>query len=82
MPCPNNLPAQLTAFVGRDTEMAELRGLLARHRLITLSGAGGCGKTRLALQLAAEVADAHPGGTWWVELAGVSDPELVTRRRR
>jgi predicted ATPase/class 3 adenylate cyclase/DNA-binding CsgD family transcriptional regulator len=75
---PNNLPAQLSAFVGRETEMAELRGLLARHRLITLSGAGGCGKTRLALQLAAEVADAHPGGTWWVELAGVSDPELVT----
>ena len=75
---PNNLPAQLTAFVGRDTEMVELREQLARHRLITLSGAGGCGKTRLALQLAAEVADLHPGGTWWVELAGVSDPELVT----
>ncbi len=75
---PNNLPAQLTAFVGRDTEMTELRDLLARHRLITLSGAGGCGKTRLALQLAAEVAESHPGGTWWVELAGVSDPDLVT----
>jgi predicted ATPase/class 3 adenylate cyclase/DNA-binding CsgD family transcriptional regulator/tetratricopeptide (TPR) repeat protein len=75
---PNNLPGQLTAFVGRDAEMAELRDLLAQHRLITLSGAGGCGKTRLALQLAAEVAEKHPGGTWWVELAGVTDPELVT----
>ncbi len=75
---PNNLPAQLTAFVGRDAEIAELRGMLAQHRLVTLTGAGGCGKTRLAVQLGAEVADFHPGGTWWVELAGLSDPELVT----
>jgi predicted ATPase/class 3 adenylate cyclase/DNA-binding CsgD family transcriptional regulator len=75
---PNNLPAQLTAFVGRDTEMEELREMSERHRLVTLTGVGGCGKTRLALQLAAEVVERHPGGTWWIELAGVSDPELVT----
>ena len=75
---PNNLRAQLTAFVGRDSEMAELREVLASHRLVTMTGAGGCGKSRLALQLAAEVVDTHPGGTWWVELARVSDPELVT----
>ncbi len=75
---PNNLPAQLTAFVGRDEEMMALRDGLAQHRLVTLTGAGGCGKTRLAVQLGAEVADGHPGGTWWVELAGLSDPELVT----
>ena len=75
---PNNLPAQLTPFLGRGAEMSALREHLAHHRLTTLTGAGGCGKTRLALQLAAEVAECHPGGTWWVELAGVTDPELVT----
>jgi predicted ATPase/class 3 adenylate cyclase/DNA-binding CsgD family transcriptional regulator len=75
---PNNLPAQLTTFLGRDAEMTTLREMLAQHRLVTLTGAGGCGKTRLAAQLGADVAGFHPGGTWWVELAGLSDPELVS----
>ena len=73
----NNLPAQLTALIGRQPELAELRQLLDEHRLVTLTGAGGCGKTRLALQLAAELVEAHPEGTWWVDLSRLTDPELV-----
>jgi len=74
---PNNLPAQLTAFIGRESDIRDVRAALSQHRLVTLTGPGGCGKTRLALQVAAEVIDRHPGGTWWVGLAGVSDPDLV-----
>jgi class 3 adenylate cyclase len=74
---PNNLPVQLTTFVGRRQELAEVTGLLASTRLLSLTGAGGCGKTRLALQLAAEVAEHFPGGVWLVELASVSDPDRV-----
>ena len=76
---PNTLPAQLTSFVGRETELAELAGMVGEHRLVTLVGAGGCGKTRLAVQLAADVAERHPDGVWWVDLAPVSDPEDVGR---
>jgi predicted ATPase/class 3 adenylate cyclase/DNA-binding CsgD family transcriptional regulator len=76
---PNNLPPQLTSFIGRELELAELADLLGRHRLLNLVGAGGCGKTRLAVQLAAEVADAHPDGVWWVELAAVTEPHAVAR---
>jgi predicted ATPase len=74
---PNNLPVQLTAFVGGAAELAELRALLASCRLLTLNGVGGCGKTRLALQLGAEVADQYGGGSWLVELAAVSEGERV-----
>ncbi len=74
---PNNLPVQLTSFVGREAELAEVAAGLREHRLVTLVGAGGCGKTRLAAQAAAEVADAYPGGVWWVDLALVSDPDLL-----
>ena len=74
---PNNLPVQLTTFVGRRAEMDELRELIATSRLLSLNGVGGCGKTRLALQLAAEVADAFPGGAWFAELASVVDPDRV-----
>ncbi|MDP9257115.1 MAG: adenylate/guanylate cyclase domain-containing protein [Actinomycetota bacterium] len=74
---PNNLPIQLTSFVGRGRELVELDELLASTRLLTLAGAGGCGKTRLALQLAADALDHYPGGAWWLELAPLTDPALV-----
>src|SRR6202050_4476798 len=74
---PNNLPVQLTSFVGREAEIAEVRELLRRSRLLTLTGAGGSGKTRLPLQVAAETLDDHPDGVWWVDLAPISDSALV-----
>ena len=74
---PNNLPVQLTTFIGRETQLTELAMLLTEHRLVTLVGAGGAGKTRLAAQAAAEVADAYPDGVWWVELAPIVDGALV-----
>jgi predicted ATPase/class 3 adenylate cyclase/DNA-binding CsgD family transcriptional regulator len=74
---PNNLPDQLTSFVGRVSELHEIRAALQSTRLLTLTGAGGCGKTRLALQTAADALDRHPDGSWWVELAPVLDPEQV-----
>jgi predicted ATPase/class 3 adenylate cyclase/DNA-binding CsgD family transcriptional regulator len=73
----HNLPIQLTSFVGRGRELAELNALLASTRLLTLTGTGGCGKTRLALQLAADVVDRYPGGVWWLELAPLADPTLI-----
>ena len=56
-----------------------MRGLLAGERLVTLTGSAGVGKTRLALAVAAETVDSHPGGVWWVELAPLSDPDAVGR---
>ncbi|MDT5347547.1 MAG: hypothetical protein QOH91_834 [Mycobacterium sp.] len=72
-----HLPAQLTSFVGRHTETLEVRALLADNRLVTLTGAGGVGKTRLAVQLASAVAENYDDGTWYVDLAPLTDPELV-----
>jgi predicted ATPase/class 3 adenylate cyclase len=77
---PNNLPVQLTSFVGRDTELAELRQQLSAHRLVTLTGIGGGGKTRMALQVAADAVDAYPNGVWLVELAPLSEPSLVEQQ--
>ena len=74
---PNNLPRQLTSFIGREKEIAEVKRLLSRTCLLTLTGAGGAGKTRLALQVAADVAEQYPDGVWLVELAPLSDPALV-----
>ncbi len=74
-----NLPILLTSFVGRQRELDELRRLMRTSRLLTLTGTGGSGKTRLAKQLAVEVADEVAGGAWFVELAPVSDPRLVAR---
>src|SRR5207244_6189395 len=75
----SNLPVPATSFLGRADELAELRGLLTRPdvRLMTLTGPGGTGKTRLALQSAADAADAYPGGVYWVPLAPVRDSGLV-----
>ena len=75
---PNNLPDQLTSFVGRAEELRALRAALPETRLLTLTGAGGAGKTRLALQLAADCLDLFEDGAWWVDLAPVSDPQLVS----
>ena len=74
---PNNLPIQLTSFIGREKEMAEVKRHLAEARLLTLTGSGGAGKTRLALQVAADVLDSYPDGTWLVELASVTDGALM-----
>ena len=75
----HNLPQQLTSFVGRESEIDELKQLLGTTRLLTLTGAGGCGKTRLALQLAAGLADDYAEGPWVVELAALTDPGLVAQ---
>jgi predicted ATPase/class 3 adenylate cyclase len=74
---PNNLPAQPARFVGRERELSELRRLVEDSRLVTLTGAGGAGKTRLAIQLAAELLDGSGEGVWLVELAPVSDEDAV-----
>jgi len=74
---PNNLPQQLTSFIGREHEIAEVRKLLGQARLVTLLGMGGLGKTRMSMQIAGEVIDHFPDGVWLVELAPVADPDLV-----
>jgi predicted ATPase/class 3 adenylate cyclase/DNA-binding CsgD family transcriptional regulator len=75
----HNLPLQLTPLIGREREIVEVRDILAPERLVTLTGAGGVGKTRLALAVAAEALDTRPGGVWWVELAPLADPGSVGR---
>ncbi|HVE50478.1 MAG TPA: tetratricopeptide repeat protein [Casimicrobiaceae bacterium] len=74
---PNNLPQQLTSFVGRERELDEARTLLHGSRLMTLLGMGGLGKTRMALQLAADALDAYPDGVWFLDLAPIRDSSLV-----
>jgi predicted ATPase/DNA-binding SARP family transcriptional activator len=73
----DNLPAQLTSFIGRQQEIAIVQQLLQEHRLVTLTGSGGVGKTRLALQVAIGVLPLFPDGVWLVELASLTDPALV-----
>ncbi|MGH3147165.1 MAG: AAA family ATPase, partial [Rubrobacter sp.] len=71
------LPIQASSFVGRERELDELKGMLAESRLLTLTGPGGCGKTRLALQAAAHLAEAFEDGVGFVELASLSRPEVI-----
>jgi predicted ATPase/DNA-binding SARP family transcriptional activator/DNA-binding CsgD family transcriptional regulator len=73
----HNLPLARTSFIGRERETLEVKRLLAMTRLLTLTGAGGCGKTRLALKVASELSGAYPDGAWLVELASLSEAELV-----
>ena len=75
---PGNLPAQLASFIGRDRELAAVRAMVRSSRLVTLTGAGGCGKSRLAVQLAAGLQDRFGDGVWLVELAAVASPDAVT----
>jgi len=74
---PNNLPVQLTSFIGRENEIAEVKQELDEYRLVTLTGSGGTGKTRLSLQVAAELLEKFDHGVWLVELAPLTDPELI-----
>ncbi|HUG94736.1 MAG TPA: adenylate/guanylate cyclase domain-containing protein [Pleomorphomonadaceae bacterium] len=74
---PNNLPLQLTSFLGRQREVSDVLGLLSEHRLVTLTGPGGTGKTRLALQVAAEASDRYPDGVYFVALEPITRPELL-----
>ena len=74
---PNNLPTMTTSFVGRDQELAEVEKLIRGARLVTITGVGGAGKTRLALQTAASFGDEFPDGIWLVELAAITDPSIV-----
>src|SRR6202165_3038141 len=74
---PNNLPTQLTSFIGRDDQVREPRQRLERSRLLTLTGPGGTGKTRLSLQIAAGVLDQFPDGVYFVPLSAIHDPDLV-----
>jgi predicted ATPase/class 3 adenylate cyclase/DNA-binding CsgD family transcriptional regulator len=73
----HNLPSQFTSFVGRGPQLTEVRKLLTESRLVTLTGAGGVGKTRLAVQVANQLADEYADGVWYVDLAPITDPELV-----
>jgi non-specific serine/threonine protein kinase len=75
----HNLPPPLTSFIGREKECADLQGLLTRTRLLTLTGTGGSGKTRLALEMARERVASYADGVWLVELAALSDPSRVVQ---
>jgi predicted ATPase len=74
----NNLPIASTAFIGRERDVADVKELLDRHRLVTLVGSGGVGKTRLAIAVGSELLSEYPDGVWMVDLAPVGDPELVS----
>jgi predicted ATPase/DNA-binding CsgD family transcriptional regulator len=74
---PNNLPLRLSTFIGRHAELKTMEELLELHRLVTIIGSGGAGKTRIALQSAAEQVGEHIDGVWWIELAPLTEPDAV-----
>jgi predicted ATPase/DNA-binding SARP family transcriptional activator len=74
-----NLPIPLTSFIGRTREMARVKDMLAQARLVTLTGSGGCGKTRLAIQVASDLVDSFRDGVWWVDFAPLVDEALVSQ---
>src|SRR6516162_11876599 len=74
---PGNVRRQVTSFIGRESEVAEIAAAVRSHRLVTLTGVGGVGKTRLSLEVAAQLADEFPDGVWFFELAAVTDPAAV-----
>src|SRR5690348_12000535 len=75
-----NLPEPLSSFVGHERELLEIKRILTHTRLLNLTGPGGCGKTRLAIQVARSLLDHFPDGTWLVELASLTNPELVEQQ--
>jgi predicted ATPase/DNA-binding XRE family transcriptional regulator len=75
----DNLPHPISSFIGREREIAEITRLIHRSRLLTLTGAGGCGKTRLAIEIVNQMLDLFPDGAWFVALAPLFDPQLVQR---
>ncbi len=77
--CPDNLPSQISSFVGRSRELEEAGAMLTQSRLLTITGPGGIGKTRLALQLAAGALERYRDGAWFVELAGARDAEFIAQ---
>jgi predicted ATPase len=74
---PGNLPGQVTSFVGREVTLMMARDRLQMDRLVSLVGPGGCGKTRLAIEVGRDVADSRDDGVFFVDLSGISDPGLV-----
>ena len=74
----NNLPQQLTSLIGREADLAEIKARLSDHRLVTLTGSGGVGKTRLSIEAGRGLFDRYPDGVWLAELAPLNDPQLVT----
>jgi len=74
---PGNLPRAITSFIGRESEVTEIEAAVRSHQLVTLTGVGGVGKTRLALEVAGQLADEFPDGAWFFELAAVTDPAAV-----
>jgi non-specific serine/threonine protein kinase len=73
----SNLPIPLTSFIGRESEIETLKEIFDKTRLLTLTGVGGCGKTRLSIQLAAQIADQFPDGVWWFELAAIQNESVL-----